>query len=180
MLRDCLLAAGKYGLPGMPLGKKLKMLLCMLRYRMTFADGVALYGKYVGNWGGEATAWRFDAKKDGRLVSSVTLKPSARLHLEVRPSANVLWEGDTYDMAAIRVRILDENGNVAPYAQLPVCFRVQGALALAGPETAVAEGGMGGTYLRTQGQSGKASLTVSAPDCESVRVEFTILGRNGK
>ena len=180
MLRDCLLAAGKYGLPGMPLGKKLKMLLCMLRYRMTFADGVALYGKYVGNWGGEATAWRFDAKKDGRLVSSVTLKPSARLHLEVRPSANVLREGDTYDMAAVRVRILDENGNVAPYAQLPVCFRVQGALALAGPETAVAEGGMCGTYLRTQGQSGKASLTVSAPDCESVRVEFTILGRNGK
>ena len=43
-----------------------------------------------------------------------------------------------------------------------------------------AEGGMCGTYLRTQGQSGKASLTVSAPDCESVRVEFTILGRNGK
>ena len=83
-------------------------------------------------------------------------------------------------MAAVRVRILDENGNVAPYAQLPVCFRVQGALALAGPETAVAEGGMCGTYLRTQGQSGKASLTVSAPDCESVRVEFTILGRNGK
>ena len=180
MLRDCLLAAGKYGLPGMPLGKKLKMLLCMLRYRMTFADGVALYGKYVGNWGGEATAWRFDAQKDGRLVSSVTLKPSARLHLEVRPSADVLREGDTYDMAAVRVRILDENGNVAPYAQLPVCFRVQGALALAGPETAVAEGGMCGTYLRTQGQSGKASLTVSAPDCESVRVEFTILGRNGK
>lgn len=180
MLRDCLLAAGKYGLPGMPLRKKLKMLLCMLRYKMSFSDGVALYGKYVGNWGGEATVWRFDAKKDGKVVSIVTLKPSARLHLEAHASAETLQEGDTYDMVAVRVRILDENGNVAPYAQLPVHFCVQGCLHLVGAETTVAEGGMCGTYLRTAMQSGTANLTVSAPGCESVRIKFEVIGRNKK
>ena len=41
----------------------------MLRYKMAFKDGVALYGKYVGNWGGEATRWRFDAVQDGNAVS---------------------------------------------------------------------------------------------------------------
>lgn len=148
ILRDCLLSAGKYGLPGMPLGKKLKMGYCMLRYRMSFADGVALYGKYVGNWGGAATRWRFDAKRDGKVVQSVTLCPSVGLHLEVRPTAAALREGDTYDMAAVRVRILDENGNPAPYAQLPLHFALTGPATLIGPETAVAEGGMGGTYLR--------------------------------
>ena len=100
ILRDCLLSAGKYGLPGMPLGKKLKMGYCMLRYHMSFADGVALYGKYVGNWGGAATRWRFDAKRDGKVVQSVTLCPSVGLHLEVRPTAAALREGDTYDMAS--------------------------------------------------------------------------------
>ena len=173
-LRDCLLAAGKYGLAGMPLRKKLKMAWCMVRYKMKFEDGVALYGKYVGNWGGEATRWRFDAKNGDALVGSVTLCPSEKLHLEVCASAETLAEGDTYDMAAIRVRILDENGNPAPYAQLPLQYTLEGPLSLVGPAVQTAEGGMGGTYLRTVGEGGRAKLTVSTPGCESVRLEFDV------
>ena len=173
-LRDCLLAAGKYGLPGMPLRKKLKMAWCMVRYKMKFSDGVDLYGKYVGNWGGAATRWRFDAQSGGKLVQSVTLCPSEKLHLEVLASAGTLAEGDTYDMAAVRVRILDENGNPAPYAQLPLQYTLEGAARLVGPGIQTAEGGMGGTYLRTVGKTGKAKLTVSAPGCESVSIDFEI------
>ena len=87
---------------GLPLRYKLKLAWCMVRYKMSFADGVALYGKYVGNWGGAATCWRFDAKNGDTVVKSVTLCPSHRLHLEVTPSATVLQEGDTYDMAGVR------------------------------------------------------------------------------
>ena len=173
-LRDCLLAAGRYGLAGLPLRYKLKLAWCMVRYKMSFADGVALYGKYVGNWGGAATRWRFDAKNGDTVVKSVTLCPSHRLHLEVTPSATVLQEGDTYDMAGVRVRILDENGSPAVYAQLPLTFAVTGAAVLVGPAAATAEGGMGGTYLRTVGQTGTAALTVSAPQCAPVTVEFTV------
>ena len=133
----------------------------MLHYKMSFEDGVALYGKYVGNWGGEATRWRFDAVQDGNVVRSVTLCPSAKLQ-------------DTYDMAAVRVRILDENGTPAPYAQFPVQFAVEGSAALVGPQTAVAEGGMTGTYLRTVGTAGEALLTVSAPQTQPVVLRFTI------
>ena len=173
-LRDCLLAAGKYGLAGLPLRKKLKMAGCMVRYHMKFSDGVALYGKYVGNWGGAATRWRFDAKVGSQTVASVTLSPSEKLHLEVRASSDMLTEGDTYDMAAVRVRILDENGNPAPYAQLPLQYTLEGPARLAGPAVQTAEGGMGGTYLRTTGASGQATLTVSAPGCAPVRISFTI------
>ena len=141
---------------------------------MSFADGVALYGKYVGNWGGEATRWRFDAVQDGNVVRSVTLCPSAKLHLEVKVSRTALREKDTYDMAAVRVRILDENGTLAPYAQFPVQFAVEGSAALVGPQTAVAEGGMTGTYLRTVGTAGEALLTVSAPQTQPVVLRFTI------
>ena len=168
------MAAGKYGLPGLPLSYKLKLGWCMLRYKMTFADGVALYGKYVGNWGGAATRWRFDAVQDGKVVRSVTLCPGTKLHLEVRTTRTTLREADTYDMAAVRVRVLDENGNPAAYAQLPVHFAVEGDAALVGPETAVAEGGMTGTYLRTAGKAGTAVLTVSAPQTEPVTVSFTL------
>ena len=178
-LRDCLLAAGKYGLAGLPLNKKLKMARCMVRYKMKFSDGVDLYGKYVGNWGGEATRWRFDAKDGEKTVASVTVSPGGKLHLEVRVSGEKLTEGVSYDMAAVRVRILDENGNVAPYAQLPLQYTLEGPAQLVGPGIQTAEGGMGGTYLRTVGAAGQAKLTVCAPGCESVSVVFEIEKEEG-
>ena len=174
LLRDCLLAAGKYGLAGLPASYKAKMAWCMARYGMKFQDGVDLYGKYVANWGGEATVWRFDGVKNGEVVSSVTCCPSAKLHLEVAASRTALVEGASYDMAAVRVRILDENGNPAPYAQLPVTFTLSGDLELAGPSTATAEGGMCGTYVRTLGRAGSASLTVHTGQAGDAVLHFTV------
>lgn len=142
---------------------------------MKYQDAVELYGKYVGNWGGEATQWRLDALKDGEVVASVTCCPSAKLHLEVTPSTTELREGDTYDMAAVRIRVLDEYGNVAPYAQIPVQLKLEGAAELVGPGVVCAEGGMTGTYIKTLGIPGAAKLTVSADQTDSVEVVFTVV-----
>ena len=173
-LRTCLLSAGRHGLAGMPLADKLRMAWCMVRYKMSFQDGYDLYGKYVGNWGGSSTVWRFDAISGGRVVASVTKSPSSKLHLEVKPSHTDLTEGDCYDMAAVRVRILDEYDNPVPYAQLPVTFTVTGEAALVGPSIAVSEGGGCGTYVRTTGKAGTAVLTVSAPQTKPVSLTFNI------
>ena len=174
LLKKALLSAAKYGLSGMPLRDKLRMVYGMLRYRMTLEDGIALYGKYVGNWGGEATVWRFDAVKDGEVVKSVTCCPNAKLRLEATPSHTALTEGDTYDMAAVRIRILDAHGNTASYSQLPVRLEVEGALELVGPDVVTAEGGMCGTYVRTVGQTGEAVLTVSAGELPPVTISFSV------
>lgn len=174
ILRDCLLAAGKYGLAGLPLSYKAKMAWCMARYGLTFQDGVNLYGKYVGNWGGESTAWRFDAKVGGQVVKSVTCMPSASFHLELRPSHTSLREGASFDMAAVRVRILDENGNQASYLQIPVSFRVSGPAELVGPAVVTAEGGMCGTYLRTVGRAGEVELTVHTEQTQDITVKFHV------
>ena len=139
-----------------------------------FEDGVALYGKYVGNWGGEATVWRFEGVKDGVSVVSRICCPGTALHLEVRVSQRELHEGESYDMAAVRVRILDEHGNIASYAQYPVKWKLRGALSLVGPDTVTAEGGMCGCYVKTVGKHGKASLTVTAEGCAPVVVEFAV------
>ena len=158
----------------MPLWDMLSMAYAMLRYKMKFRDGVDLYGKYVGNWGGEATVWRFDAIKNGEVVASVTRCPSAALHLQVTPSHTHLREGDTYDMAAVRIRVLDEFGNVAPYVQIPVKLTLTGDAELVGPDVITAEGGMCGTYLRTAGKQGKATLTVSTDQTAPVTVAFEV------
>ena len=133
-----------------------------------------LYGKYVGNWGGEATVWRFDAIKDRQVVQTKKLSPNHELHLEVKCSSRILKEGDTYDMAAIRIRILDGNGNITPYAQLPVSYRTEGDIELVGPSVSVAEGGMTGTYVRTVGRKGEGKLYIHADGLEDVAIDFVI------
>ena len=165
---------GKKGLTGLSPVDYIRMGWAMLRYRLTMDDAVKLYGKYIGNWGGEATVWRFDAVKDGQVMTSVTRCPSAKLHLEAKVSTTKLTEGDTYDMTAVRIRILDENNNVASYAQLPVRFFTSGPVELIGPDVAVAEGGMCGTYLRTVGKSGQAMLTVCTDQTVPVEIPFAV------
>lgn len=175
LVRKCLLAARDCGgLAGLPAAAKAKMLWAMARYGLSMQDGVDLYGKYVANWGGEATSWRFDGIQNGTVVSSVTCRPSAKLHLEVRASHTAMTERASYDMAAVRVRILDGNGNAAPYAQLPVSFVLAGDLELVGPAVTTAEGGMCGTYVRTLGRAGTAVLTVHTQQTADVTINFTI------
>lgn len=174
LLHDALIAAGKYGIANLPAADKLRMGWCMLRYGLKYEDGVKLYGKYVGNWGSEATRWRFDAIKDGQVVASVVQTPNAKLHLEITPSSTELWEGDTYDMAAVRIRVLDENGNLAPFAQLPLKLTLCGDAELMGPDLVTLEGGSTGLYLRTVGKKGEAALTVSTPNLPEETIRFTI------
>ena len=178
LLRKCLISAGKHGLAGMPAADKARMAWAMARYRLTMDDGVALFGKYVGNWGGAATRWRFDARTGGETVASVTRASGGTLRMEVRVSHTALREGDTWDAAAVRIRILDEYGTPAPYAQLPVRFSLTGAAALIGPDTVTAEGGMTGTYVRTVGESGEAILRISADGLPEEEMRFSIQAQN--
>jgi beta-galactosidase len=174
LLKECLNAVSEYGIANLPLKYKLKMLLCMKKCRISFDRALELYSKYVGNWGDEAIVWRFDAKKKGKTVASCFRGPGKKLHVEAIPSQTMLCEGNAYDMAAVRIRILDEHNNLASYAQLPVQLSLEGAAELVGPSVVTAEGGMCGTYLRTIGKPGRATLCISTGQTDSVSIEFEV------
>lgn len=174
LIRESLNAAGRFGMDALPLKYKLYMARCLLFHGMTYEEGYRLYGKYIGNWGSEVPSWRFVAKKDGREAATVIKQPSAKLHLEVTASKIGLKEGDTYDMSAVRIRITDEFGNTASFAQLPVTLELTGEAELIGPTVVTAEGGMCGTYIRTVGKAGIARLKLTAPDIEPEILYFDI------
>ena len=174
LLRSCLLAIQKKGLANLSPADMAKIGYTMMKYGMQYADALELYKKYVGNWGTEATVWRLIAVKDGLVAATYTCSPGRKLHLEVIPSHTNLQEGNTYDMASVRIRILDENGNVAPYAQLPVRFTLEGDATLVGPRVVTAEGGMTGTYVKTHGRTGEAKLTIATDQTEPVVLIFRI------
>ena len=174
LLRECLLMIQKKGLADLTPAEMAKIGYAMMKYGMKYVDALALYGKYIGNWGGEATLWRLIAVKDGMVAATYTCGPGSKLHLEVTPSHTTLREADTYDMASVRIRILDEHGNVAPYAQLPVQFALEGDAQLVGPSVVTAEGGMTGTYVKTLGKTGEARLTIATDQTEPVILIFKI------
>ncbi len=173
-LHDGLLSIAKYDINALPADVKKSFAACLDRNGLSWAEGVNLYGKYIANWGGAATEWCLEGEKDGQVVSRLIRKPVTGLRLEVTPSAACLEEKASYDMAAVRIRILDENGCLAPYAQLPVLLQLEGDAELVGPNAVTAEGGMCGTYIRTAGKPGKAKLTVSTWQTPPVTVEFTV------
>lgn len=168
-VKECLLAVAKFGPSSLPPKILAKFARLMLLKGFKFSDGVELYGKYIGNWGGEATKWRFDAVKGGKLICSVTRSPGQRVHLEVSPSKTKLCECDTYDAAAVRIRAVDEHGNLAPYWQEPVILKCSGPIMLIGPEIISLKGGSGGCYVKTCGSSGSAELCVN-----DIKIKFEI------
>lgn len=168
-VKECLLAVAKLGPSSLPPKILAKFARLMLLKGFKFSDGVELYGKYIGNWGGEATKWRFDAVKGGKLICSVTRSPGQRVHLEVSTSKTQLCEGDTYDAAAVRIRAVDEHGNLAPYWQEPVILKCSGPIMLIGPEIISLKGGSGGCYVKTCGSSGSAELCVN-----DIKIKFEI------
>ena len=174
LIRQCLMAARKYGFDHLPPADKLRYGLLVSRYEFKEEEAQRLFEKYIRNWGSAATSWRFDAIKDGQVVLSRTACPSTRLHLEAKASSTVLTEGDTYDMALVRLRVLDEFDQVASYAQLPLHLHVAGDAELVGPTVVTAEGGMTGCYVRTLGRAGEAVLTVIGDRMAPVEIKFTI------
>jgi len=173
-VKDILNHSARFGMAHLPPKILLKAGWLMLRYRMTFADAYQLYGKYIGNWGGAATEYRFEAVQDGVVKETVVRAPVTDIHLAASVRSTVLTHGETYDARLVQIAMLDQNGNVLPFYQGAVRLRTEGPIRILGPETAVLRGGLGGTLVRTTGEGGRASLTLESDQAEPVRMEFTV------
>ena len=166
----------RFGASHLPLPLKRKAAWLMLRYRMNYGDLYRLFGKYVGNWGDAATVYRFEAVKDGKVVKTVRKTPAAQVHLSARADHTELREERTYDAALIRMAMRDQNGNVLPFYQEPVELETEGPIAVIGPKVTLLRGGMGGTYVKTVGKSGRAVLKIRAGQAEPVQIVFQVTG----
>ena len=174
LLKDALNYIARHGYGKLPIGILWKAAQCMLLYGMKYNDIVDLYTKYAGDWGGVSTIYRFDAVKDGEVVKSVTKAPMTKASLKVNAYKTTLTECESYDVTALRIYAVDENGNILHFASSPVKISVDGPIELIGPELISFGGGMTGAYIKSAGESGKASVTVSAPNMGEVKIEITV------
>ena len=145
-----------------------------LLYHIDFAEVTRLYTKYIGDWGGTATVYRFDAIKDGKVVKSVTKEPVREIRLEAEADHTILTEQHSYDVALVRIRAVDDHGNVLPFYQEPVRLIAEGDISIIGPDTIALQGGMGGTYVKSAGRSGQGALLLQSQTAGEVRIPFQI------
>lgn len=174
MVKEILLAANRYGLQTLPQEVLEQMQQCEEQFGITETDLMALYGRYIGNWGQKVTGYRFEAIKDGKVVSVITRQPMEQVELRLNPSHTNLTERHTYDVAAVRIEARSDSGNLLPFYQEPVQLTVTGDIALIGPSVISLKGGMGGTYVKSLGREGQGTLTVSAPGAPDVTIEFQV------
>lgn len=153
----------------------LTALKLLLIYHIDFAEVTRLYTKYIGDWGGTATIYRFDAIKDGKVVKSVTKKPVREIRLEAEADHTILTEQHTYDVALVRIRAVDDHGNVLPFYQEPVRLITEGDISIIGPDTIALQGGMGGTYVKSTGRSGQGALLLQSQTAGEIRIPFQIM-----
>ena len=152
----------------------------MARYKMKFEDAYALYGKYIGDWGKGATVYRFEGVKDGKIVKTVTKTPVTSIHMDIQVDHTELQETNTYDVAAIRIVMKDQMDNVLPFYQGVVNASSNGPVEIVGPRQILLRGGMGGTYLKTTGQSGQARLILTNEQAEMKILSFTVIDKKGR
>lgn len=146
----------------------------ILFHGMKPEDAVDLYGKYVGDWGGTSTVYRFEAIKNGEIVKTVVKEPMRKVHLAAQADHYTLKEENSYDVATIRIQARDENENLLNFFDEPVVLKVEGPAELIGPQIITMRGGMGGTYLKTTGKSGIVKLSFMNEQTQTMVIEFQV------
>ncbi len=173
-LKEAFNATALYGLSKLPLKIKLKAVKLVLFIHMRPSDAVKLYNRYIGDWGGKSTVYKFEAVKNGEVVKVLTKDATKGIHIEAIADHVVLNETKTYDVSAVRIRILDDNANQVSFFNEPLKLEAEGPVEIIGPDVIGCKGGMTGTYIKTKNEAGTARLKISNSQCESVCINFTV------
>ncbi len=169
-------ALNEFSLNGFKMKRKLlgTVVKLMFLYRMKSSEAMEIYNKFVGDWGGEAREYKFEAIKDGRVEKTVIKSSAVSAHIEAKPSQTLLTEFHTYDVTNIRVKIVDQNNNQLYYYSAPVHFEVEGPFEIIGPKTVSTMGGCTGVYIKSIGEDGDGSVTISCDGLEPVTIGLSV------
>lgn len=173
-IKKALNATARFGLSNLPKSVYLIAVKMMVIYHMKPEQAVTLYNRYIGDWGGESTSYRFEAVKDGKVIKEITKEPATSIRIHAEADHCELVEKNTYDVAAVRIRMLDEFGNQMNFYNGPVILETEGPIEIIGPKVTALQGGMGGTYIKTQGTAGDAIVTIRTSQTEDVQLKFSV------
>ena len=143
-------------------------------HRVSPKLAVPIYNKFIGDWGGESREYKFEAIKDGKVEKTVIKAAATSAHIEAKASHTLLTELHTYDVADIRVRIVDQNHNQLFYFARPITFEVDGPFEIIGPKVVAPMGGCTGVYIKSIGEDGDGKLTIRCEGLEPLTMGLSV------
>ena len=165
--------AATRGFNDLSLSEKAYLGYMMKKYKVTYAELVGLYNKHVGSWGGMAKTYTFKGYKDNKLVVTKKVGPSKAFELETSVTKNVFENKETYDVARIQLKYVDENGSLMQYANRVVEIESYGPIKVLGDKYQSLIGGQLSLYVLSQNKSGKAKVTIRI-DKQEKTIEFEV------
>ena len=150
---------------------------------MKMEEADRLYNKYIGDWGGTSTTYRFEAvmvdvsTRQERVVKTIIKEPMTERKISAVADHENLIDAESYDVAEVRIQAQDEHGNILPFYNEPLTFETEGPIEIIGPKTVALQGGMGGAYVKSKrlqpGEKQNAALIIRDCDTE-IKIGFTV------
>lgn len=132
------------------------------KYRLTEAQMLDLYGRYVAGWGAAAVRYDVEGFRGGVKVATATRGADGAGHLDVRADADTLVEGATYDVTRVVVAHVDAFGTAQVYSDAVVSLSTEGPVRILGPHTVGLVGGARAFWVRSLGEPGPARVVVTS------------------
>jgi hypothetical protein len=167
----------RLGLEGLSAWDRISMAWLLLKNRMSLQEGEELVGKYVLGWGEADQSWELVGLVDGAeglrrryggdSVPAGLVVHADDLHLKAGGAAeSAVWAepssyGEAWDATRIELRLVDQYGNITPFAAEWAQVAVSGPGRVIGPSTLVLQGGCAAFWVRTTGGAGEIRVKVS-------------------
>jgi beta-galactosidase len=143
-------------------------------HKLTYADALHLYGKYIGDWGQEGGQYLFEGYIDDVCVISVKKGSNQSSVIQAIADDTSLNHSDTYDATRIVIRKVDEFGNDLVYANDVLNIETSEHLSVIGPKQLALIGGSVGIYVKTTGIKGEGFVKISVDNEAPIVLTFEI------
>lgn len=136
------------------------VLKLLVKYKQKISDVTNLYGSYVIGWGAKACSYSLEGIKGDKTLT-INKESVMERKLKVEAERNTLIEDETYDTCRVAVRAVSQAGANLPYCDEVVNVSTTGPIKVIGDTTFTLPGGQRAFWIKSIGESGKATVTVT-------------------
>jgi len=161
------------GIDGLKLKTKLRVLAFMRKHKLNAAELTAIYTKHNNLWIGTDLTFTMVGLVSGQPVIQKKIVRKTFDHINIELSNGQLVEGETYDMAEVKLVCVDKEDNELPYLSKGFKLTSTSLLEIVGPKYISTIGGIASFYVRTTGGVGKANILVESDEVRKM-ISFDI------
>lgn len=155
--------------------QQLSVALILLKNRMSFSYASDLYTEFVGNWGQSTKAYHLKAYQNDHCVIESSVGASTEFSLKLDLQDHQLIEDETYDVLRCVISLRNQYDRILNYAEAPIHIKLMGPIELIGPATLSLKGGSAAFWVKSQQQTGLASIQVTHPQLGTVEESIHVI-----